>query len=57
VNISRQYVDLELFYECRSCGCYHPVDFDGDCRDDENHFTSGELDETYGTDGWAAVQL
>jgi hypothetical protein len=56
VNIPRQYVDLELFYECDSCGCYHAIAFDGDCTDEENRFTGGELDEIYGTDGWTAVQ-
>jgi len=25
-------------YECGGCGAYHPVGFEGDCRDDSNRF-------------------
>lgn len=32
---------LEL-YDCGSCGGYHPVDYDGDCRADEYRFASPE---------------
>ena len=28
--------------ECGCCGCYHPDDYFGDCRDDENRFGSPE---------------
>lgn len=36
------------FYECGCCGCYHPVNWDGDCRDDENRFAADELDAKFG---------
>lgn len=29
-------------YECGICGCYHPADWDGDCRDDSNRFPDAE---------------
>lgn len=25
-----------IIYECGICSCYHPWEFDGDCRDDTN---------------------
>jgi hypothetical protein len=56
IYIPRQYINLELFCACESCGCYHPAEFDGDCRDDANRFIGGELDKMYGPDGWAEVQ-
>jgi hypothetical protein len=31
-----------VMYECGICGCYHPWEFSGDCRDDENRFGSPE---------------
>lgn len=30
-----------IIYKC-SCGKYHPWSFDGDCRDDENRYSSPE---------------
>jgi hypothetical protein len=33
----------KVFIECGSCGCYHPDDFWGDCRDDENRYALDEL--------------
>ena len=30
-----------IIYKC-SCGAYHPWAFDGDCRDDDNRYTSPE---------------
>ena len=35
------------FYECGSCGFFHPATFYGDCRDDNNRFTIEEA-EQYG---------
>ena len=32
-----------LFFECGCCGQFHPIDFEGDCRDDNNRFTIDEL--------------
>jgi hypothetical protein len=29
-------------YECGICDCYHPWDWDGDCRDDANRFPGPE---------------
>jgi hypothetical protein len=30
-----------IIYKC-SCGNYHPWSFDGDCRDDDNRYSSPE---------------
>jgi hypothetical protein len=30
-----------VIYRC-SCGTYHPWTFDGDCRDDDNRYSSPE---------------
>jgi len=27
-----------IIYECGICGAYHPWEFDGDCRDDDNRW-------------------
>ena len=31
-------VDL-IIYECGICDCYHPWNWDGDCRDDSNRYS------------------
>ena len=31
-----------IIYECGICSCYHPWDWDGDCREDENRFGDPE---------------
>jgi hypothetical protein len=41
------------FVECGCCGHMHPINFGGDCRDDDNRFTLDQLDELYGEQGWA----
>ena len=33
---------MPKLYECGICDCYHPWDWDGDCRDDANRFDSPE---------------
>lgn len=43
---------IPIFLDCGSCGCYHREDFRGDCRQDDERFTAGELDEMYGPAGW-----
>lgn len=43
------------FAECGSCGHYHPMNFSGDCRDDDNRFTSEALDKKYGPKGWTEI--
>jgi hypothetical protein len=40
------------FFECPACSHFHPVGFEGDCRDDEARFTRDALDLRYGDDGW-----
>lgn len=52
------------FYDCGICGHYHPINWDGDCRDDANRFTTDQLDEKYGVgefgkdgDGWEEVPM
>jgi len=49
---------LPQFYECGCCDCYHPIDWDGDCRDDDNRFAADELDEKFGgSQNWELVEL
>lgn len=45
------------FYDCGICGHWHPVDWNGDCRDDANRFTTSQLEDTYGNqdDGWIGI--
>lgn len=31
-----------VIYECGICGCYHPWNWDGDCRDDANRYATPE---------------
>lgn len=40
------------FYDCGICGHYHPIGWNGDCRDDDNRFTANDLDEKYGENEW-----
>jgi hypothetical protein len=44
------------FYHCGICECYHPINWDGDCRDDANRFAPDELDEKYGSE-WGEVSM
>jgi len=45
------------FYDCGICECYHPADWDGDCRDDANRFHAVQLDEIFGVFGWEEVPM
>jgi hypothetical protein len=31
-----------ILYECGICSCYHPWDWDGDCRDDASRYGTPE---------------
>ena len=33
---------MYVIYECGICSCYHPWDWDGDCRDDANRYATPE---------------
>ena len=48
-------VEAAIVYECEICGCYHPVEWNGDCRDDQHRYGPGELDEKYGQGNWESV--
>jgi hypothetical protein len=43
------------FYHCTLCWHYHPASYASDCSSDGNRFTSGQLDELYGPDGWEEI--
>jgi hypothetical protein len=45
------------FYECGICGAFHPVVWDGDCRDGANSFPGGpeQLDGLF--PGWVEVDM
>ena len=49
--------ELPKFVLCGCCYHYHPVDFWGDCRDNDNRFTEEELEEKYGLEsiGWIEI--
>jgi hypothetical protein len=39
-----------LFVECGSCGHYHRPEFAGDCRDNDNRFTTDQVEAEVGID-------
>lgn len=41
-----------MYKECGICGHFHPLDFDGDCRDDETRFTAEAIDSVHGVGNW-----
>lgn len=50
---ARDYIDSQkkvVIYECGICDCYHPWDWHGDCRDDENRFFPDEIAARLGID-------
>lgn len=60
--IKRAPDDRPAYYECGICGCYHPREWDGDCRDDENRFAPDELDALHPArgdeiEGWREVDM
>lgn len=40
------------YYCCGVCNHYHPVEWNGDCREDANRFTIGQLDKKHGSLDW-----
>ena len=34
--------DKTTIYECGICDCFHPWDWNGDCREDDNRFAADE---------------
>ena len=51
--------DLPEFYDCGICGHWHRPEWNGDCREDANRFTTSYLEDTYGNegDGWTEVPM
>ena len=45
------------YYECGICGHHHPIEWDGDCREDNSRFTSGQLDNHHGAFNWTEVEM
>lgn len=43
------------YYECGICSCFHPVEWNGDCREDEHRYAMDELDNLHGGNGWDQV--
>jgi hypothetical protein len=50
---------LPQFYACGICDFFHPIDWDGDCRDDENRHSILGLERIYGPqdEGWEEVEM
>ena len=44
------------FYNCGICGCWHPAEWDGDCREDKNRFALDEIEAKYGEE-WEEVEM
>jgi hypothetical protein len=45
------------FYRCGICECFHPIAWNGDCREDDARFAMDELDEKHGPFGWDEVEM
>lgn len=45
---------IHHFYLCGGCCNYHPLGWQGDCRNDKKRWTGDELDKTFG-DKWDEV--
>lgn len=41
--------------ECGSCNHFHPLEFNGDCRDNGHRLSIDQLDAQYGPAGWIAT--
>lgn len=48
---------LFKYYECGICSCYHPLTWDGDCREDAFRFELEQLDKLHGPHGWECVPM
>jgi hypothetical protein len=42
-NTAKTLSPSNTYYECGICGFIHPVEFDGDCRDDSSRFALDEI--------------
>jgi hypothetical protein len=49
--------NLPQYYQCGICEHYHPVRWDGDCRDDSNRYAPDEIDAKHGRYGWTEVAM
>ncbi len=47
---------MPKYYECTICGHFHPLEWNGDCRDDVNRFTEEQLEEKHGQN-WEPVPM
>ena len=48
---------MHIYYECGICGYYHPWNWNGDCRDDTNRFTSECLDRRHSPFGYGVRSM
>lgn len=44
------------YFDCGCCGQMHHVEFNGDCRNNEERFIAPELDSLHGVEGWDEVE-
>ncbi|WP_200338661.1 hypothetical protein [Rhodovibrio sodomensis] len=49
--------DRPTYYECGICEAFHPADWNGDCRDDNNRFWPDQLDARHGAHGWEEIDM
>ena len=52
-------IKIPEFYNCGICGHWHPIAWNGDCRDDDNRFTTHAIEANHGNegDGWREVEM
>ena len=50
---------LPAYYDCGICGHWHPLMWDGDCREDAYRFTTDEIEAKHGQEGegWGEVDM
>ena len=46
-----------VYYDCEICGYFHPINWNGDCRDDANRFSYDQLDAKHGVNGYEILTL
>lgn len=46
---------MPTYVECGCCGHFHRLDYQGDCRNDDERFTFADLDAKHGEGNWDYV--
>ena len=46
-----------ILFECGICGCYHPWEWNGDCRDDDYRTFPDKYAEALGIDEYGDIEI